>query len=133
MAPILGLLTPPPESARFSFKETTTAVAGNGGYSNVGTIEGWIQIESSDGDHPQRLLTLTGRTLDGKKKEYWIEFSPASKKLRFLPGGSEADAPFVEGHFHHFAFTLDRDDGISFGIDAGAQGDFVDFVSDLFP
>jgi hypothetical protein len=109
-------MTPPSETATYSFKEDTTAVAGKGGYSNVGTIEGWLQIESRDKD-PQRILTLAGRKLSGEKDEYWIEFSPATGKLRLLPSKSEADAPFADGKFHHFAFSLDRYDDISFGFD----------------
>jgi Concanavalin A-like lectin/glucanases superfamily/MAC/Perforin domain len=106
-------MNPPSPPAMLSFEETT-AVAGNGGYSKVGTIEGWVQIESKNKD-PQRLLTLTGRRLSGEKAEYWIDFSPATGKLSFLK--SEADAPFADGKFHHFAFTLDRDEGMSLGFD----------------
>lgn len=107
-------MNPPSQPAMLSFSETTT-VAGDGGYSNIGTIEGWIQIESKNKD-PQRLLTLTGRKLTGEKDEYWIEFLPASGKLRLFDG-SEPEAPFADGQPHHFAFMNDRNDGMSLGFD----------------
>jgi hypothetical protein len=124
-------MTPP--SATLFLNQTTT-VAGHGGYSQVGTIEGWIQLSSNKNaikgvvgvaqgqkpvrlwEDPQRLLTLTGRTLSGVTDEFWIEFSSASGKLLFSSGG-EADAPFADGHIHHFALTLDQTKGLGLGFD----------------
>jgi hypothetical protein len=109
-------MTPPPKSATLSLNQTTT-VAGDGGYSNVGTIEGWLQIENKTITDPQRLLTLTGRKLTGEKDEFWIEFSPASKTFVFSTGSSADAARFADGQFHHFALTVDRNDGLSISFD----------------
>ena len=35
----------------------------------------------------------------------------------FFPGGSEVEVPFADLQFHHFALTLDRDQGLSIGFD----------------
>ena len=139
-------MTPPSEPATLSVNQSTT-VSGDGGYSSVGTVEGWIQVQSSSIPHiagvskgpdgvsrqvvlfedPQRLLSLTGTTLSGEKNEFWVEFSSGgempsasrkSGKLLF-PGGNEVQLPFTDLNveFHHFALTLDRDEGLSISFD----------------
>ena len=122
---VAPVMTPPSQPATLSFNPSTT-VAGDGGYSKVGTIEGWIQILSCgkpSGSHPivlfedpQRLLTLTGIKLTGEKDEFWVEFSSASGKFLFS-GGGEVEVSIADLQFHHFALTLDRDEGLSIGFD----------------
>ena len=42
---VAPVMTPPSQPATLSLVQSTS-VAGDGGYSKVGTIEGWIQILS---------------------------------------------------------------------------------------
>jgi len=107
----------PPADSWLQLRQTSTAV-GSGGYSSIGTIEGWILIAQGG-----RLLTLKGKTLSGETDEFWFEYSTDSGKLLFSDGSSLAVA-LADNQPHHFALVLDSNKGLSISLD-GADAEKI--------